>query len=235
MPTLTLDLFTMACDEEASRYRVLDGLQHARGAFGRTEVYPHLSELIHLRADLRRITEEAEALRGGQRGPLSGIDLEAGELRYDTSSDEPLLFDALARWALPHIEATIEEGRALYEFVEERAALRAVGIVPAYRDEGYLLVPDGPRLRVIRYSALLFEQADERYRSLRTAEVDEVPAAALPAQLKRDLAARHPDLPNPAAFRVETEIAFPVEATVLPVAKRKLLEALALGGPMGAA
>ena len=34
------------------------------------------------------------------------------------------------------------EGRTLYEFVAERAALRAVGVVPSYRDEGFLLVRD---------------------------------------------------------------------------------------------
>lgn len=235
MSPLTLDLFTAADDEEAGRYRVLGGLQVVRRAFARNEVYPHLADLIRLHEVLRRVTSGAEALRARQRGPLRGIDLEAGRLLYEEPAGEPLLAESLIRWALPLLEEAIEEGRTLYEFVDEHAALRAVGIVPSYQDEGYLLIPDAGSLRVLRYTVSLFDRPDGRYRSLRTVEVALLPADVPPAEAKRDLVRRHPDLPNPAAYHVETDIELPVEPTVLPVAKRKLLQYLAVGGRPGAA
>lgn len=231
MPALDLAFFTGISDEEGSRYRILGGLQEVGRAFASNRVYPHLADLIHLRAALRRLAEASEPLR--PRGPLTGLDLDEGALRYGEPEGAAPPFDALVVWAMPRIEAAIDEGRAIFDFVEERTAVEAVGIVPSYQDEGYLLVPDGDVLRVIRYGVSLFTRADERFRSLRTASLEGVPAAAPPHELKRLLARRHPDLPNPATYRVATDLDFPVDETMLPVAKRKLLQYLALGGPAG--
>lgn len=237
MPALDLALFTGATDEEMARYHVLGGLQRVRRAFAATQVYPHLAELIRLRAALRQIADEAQSLRERRPGTLSGIDLDAGRLLYEKPEAEWLLFEALIDWALPLIEEVIEEGRTLYEFVDEHSRVETVGIVPAYQDEGYLLVPDAraARLRVLRYAVALFTRAEERYRSLRTAEIAEAPADAPPQEVKRALIAQRPDLPNPATYRLETDLDFPVEETVLPVAKRKLLQYLAVGGTTGRA
>ena len=232
MPALDLAFFTGARDEEASRYHVLHGLQQVRRAFGSNHVYPHLADLIHLRSALREIGERSEGLR--ERGPLTAIDLEEGVLRY-ADGEPPLLFEVLIAWALPLVEAAIEEGRAIYDFVDEHTAVESVGIVPAYQDEGYLLVPDGAVLRVVRYAVSIFTSHNERFRSLRTAAVDEVPMDAPSHALKQLLVAHHPDLPNPATYRVATELQFPVEETVLPVAKRKLLQYFAVGGAPGRA
>jgi hypothetical protein len=235
MPALHLDLFTQASDEEAGRYRILDALQGVRRAFARNEVYPHLGELIRLHDTLSRVSAAAEVLRERQRGPLRGLDLEEGKLVYDDPSEEPMLAQSLVSWALPLMVEAIEEGRTLYEFVEAHAAVLAVGIVPSYQEEGYLLVPDQAQLRVLRYAVSLFEEPDGRYRALRTSEVALADQLILPADVKRFLVERYPDLPNPATYRIETELEFPLEATLLPVAKRKLLQYLAMGGRTGLA
>jgi len=94
-------------------------------------------------------------------------------------------------------------------------------------------VPDETIVRVVRYAVSIFTRADERYRSLRTALVDEVAEGEPPHALKRFLVDRYPDLPNPATYRVASELHFPVEETMLPVAKRKLLHYLTLGGSPG--
>jgi hypothetical protein len=235
MSILNFDLFSAASDEEAARYRILDALQSVRRAFAANEVYPHLGDLIRLHEALTRLTDAAGAVQERQQGPLRGIDLEEGQLIYGDAAELPLLADALARWALPRLADAIEEGRTLYEFVEQHAVVRAVGIVPSYQDEGYLLLPAPPRVRVLRYAMALYEEPDGRYRALRTADIGEAPADVLPAQLKQRLVRAHPELPNPATYRVETDLDFPVDATLLPVAKRKLLQYLAMGGPAGRA
>ncbi len=232
MPALGLDLFTAAHDEESTRYRVLHGLQTVRRAFGENEVYPHLADLIHLHEAMQEIGHRADALRG--RGTVTGIDLDEGTLRYDESEEPALLFETLVEWAFPLVKEVIDEGRAIFDFVDEHTAVEAVGIVPSYQDEGYLLVPDGGVLRILRYAVSIFTRHDERFRSLRTAALGEAPADASPHDLKQQLIARHPDLPTPATYRLATDLDFPVEATILPVAKRKLLQYLAIGGAPGA-
>ncbi len=232
MSALGLDLFTAARDEESTRYRVLHGLQTVRRAFGENVVYPHLADLIHLHQAMQAIGQRAEALRG--RGDLTGIDLSEGTLRYDEAEEPAMLFETLVTWAYPLVQEVIDEGRAIFDFVDEHTAVEAVGIVPAYQDEGYLLVPDGAALRVLRYAVSIFTRHDERFRSLRTADLGEAPSGIPPHALKQRLIAAHPDLPTPATYRLATDLDFPVEPTILPVAKRKLLQYLAVGGAPGA-
>lgn len=231
MSSLDLALFTNAHDEESTRYRVLHGLQAARRAFGENAVYPHLANLIRLHQAMCDVTERSEALR--ERGTVTGVDLKEGTLRYETSNAPAFLFETLIAWASPLIQETIEEGKAIFDFVDERTEVEAVGIVPSYQDEGYLLVPDRGALRILRYAVSIFTQHDERFRSLRTAAIGQAPMDAQPHDLKRRLVAEHPDLPAPATYRLATDLDFPVEATMLPVAKRKLLQYLAIGGSAG--
>lgn len=235
MPELRFDLFAAAADEEAARYRVLDGLQRIQHAFARNEIYPHLANLIQLHATLTRLIAAADDVRERHPGPLSGIDLEEGRLVFGKSPVPDLLAEGLARWALPRLADLIDDGRALFEFVDEHAEVRAIGIVPSYQDEGYLIIPAPRYIRVLRYAMSLYEEPDGRYRSLRTVDVSEAPPGASLLELKRRLVAVHPDLPNPATYCVDTELDFPIEATLLPVAKRKLLQYLAMGGREGVA
>jgi hypothetical protein len=230
---LTLDCFAAASDEEAARYRILAGLQEARHAFDRTRVYPYLADLIRLRRALAAFLEGVDHFREARRGRVTGVDWEAGTLLRDPQDeDPPLLAEGLARWALPLLTDVLEEGRTLFEFVDEHAALAAVGLIPSYQQEGYLLVPgaDGG-LFALRYAVSVLADERGRYRSLRTTPVAaDLPPLAPAAVWKEALAAAFPDLPAPATFRLDTDVPFPVEETVLPVAKRKLLRMITSRG-----
>lgn len=223
MPALSLDLFVAAADPEASRYRVLDGLQHARRAFHRYRVYPHLRSLVHLHAGLRTLLNGAEQVENSTAGPAVGVDWETGRIIH-ARPPAPLAVD-LARWALPHIAEAMEEGRMLYEFAAEHAALAAVGLVPPYRDEGYLVFQSGPSaVRALRYHVSALTGSDGRYRSLRTTPVDvDLDPLAPPQAWKASLTTAFPDLPAPATFRLDADLDLPLDDTLLPVAKRKLL------------
>ena len=220
MTPLTLSLFDGARDAEAARYRVLAGLAHAHDAFTRNRVSPHLGDLIRLHAGLRVLIAGADAIR--PRGAVVDVDWEAGRLVRD-EAPAPLAVE-LARWALPRIEVVLAEGRTLYEFADEHAEIQAVGILPGYRSEGFLLVADGAQVWTLRYQISPITGPDGRYQTLRTSRVD-VPLDPLapPQAWKSALADAAPDLASPAAFRLSAEVDLPVEETLVPVAKRKLL------------
>ncbi|HYE95441.1 MAG TPA: hypothetical protein VD962_04480 [Rubricoccaceae bacterium] len=234
MSALRFDLFTAASDVEAAQYRILAGLQEAHEAFTHNRVYPHLADLVTLRRTLADLLDRVDALRQHAPGRLRGIDWEAGMLLYEPEEGEevaPFLVEPLARWALPLLDEQIEEGRALFEFAAEQAALMAVGLVPPYQDEGFLLVPDDEALLALRYRASVLTGHDGRYRSLATTPVP-VTLSPLtpPSAWKEALAEAYPDLPAPATYRVESAVPLPLEATVLPIAKRKLLRLIAERG-----
>jgi hypothetical protein len=42
--------------------------------------------------------------------------------------------------------------------------------------------------------------------------------------LKSELIKNRSDIPNPAVYSIETELSFPVEETLLPIAKRSLVK-----------
>ena len=221
MSALSLRLFDAASDAEAARYRILAGLAETRQAFRCNEVSPWLDDLVALHRALASLVSGAASL-DGRLGAVVDVDWEAGQLVRE-SADAPLAVE-LARWALPHVEAAIGEGRALYEFAAERAALRAVGLVPTYRDEGVLLVRDGAAVCVLRYHVSPLSGPDGQYRALRTSRLDaDLDPSAPPMAWKAALAEALPDLPTPAAFCLDAEVDLPVQPTLVPVAKRKLL------------
>ncbi|GAB5537473.1 MAG: hypothetical protein Rubg2KO_37220 [Rubricoccaceae bacterium] len=224
MPSLSLDLFAAAADEEAARYRVLSGLQDVHRAFGRTCVYPYLADLVALRRDLAVVLDGLDRLDAAQPGTAVGIDWDSAEVEF--ASDRPtLLAGDLARWALPLIDEAIGEGRTLYEFANEVVALNAVGLVPSYHAEGFLLLPpEADIVRVLRYAVSALTGPDGAYHSLRTSPLDlALDPLATPQAWKDAIREACPELPSPAAFRLASEVELPVEETLLPVAKRKLL------------
>lgn len=220
MPALSLRLFEAASDAEAARYRVLAALAETREAFRALRVAPWLDGLVTAHRGLRALVDGADAVEG--TGAVVDVDWEEGRLVRE-GPRAPLAV-GLARWALPHVEAAIAEGRALYEFAAARAALRAVGLEPPYRDEGFLLVRDGRAVRALRYRLSPLAGPDGTYRALRTVPLDTaLDPLAPPTVWKATLAEAAPDLPAPAAYHVQADVDLPVDATLMPVAKRKLL------------
>ena len=49
-------------------------------------------------------------------------------------------------------------------------------------------------------------------------------------QIKSELLYRKPDLPNPAVYAIETSLKFPLDETLLPVAKRSLVRYISIKG-----
>lgn len=221
-------------DFESAQYRVLGGLREMREAFTSNIIYPYLGSLIELHGTLNAVLENLDQLRSAVPKRATGIDLFQKALIYENEqlgSRELAFVEELIGWALPHIREAIEEGRTIFEFVDEHLHLEEVGIVPSYVQEGYFIVPDsyGNRLHILQYSLSIFTKSEERYRTLRTTtvkSVDQWSIARSPNAIKLELLQENRELPNPATFMVEAALEFPYEDTVLPVAKRKLLRHL---------
>ncbi len=229
---LSLETFVAAVqDVERTQFQVLSGLKKIRQNFHHNKIYPDLSHLIDLHHSLQAIVENADALQQKQPRTLREINLDERKLIY---SDVPLADDHfdqirdLINWAMPYILTAIDEGSTIFEFVEENLQLEVVGILPSYLEEGYVFIPDNAHqsLHLMKYEISIFTGAEEKYRSLKTHIVKSVQQSIIqqPAQtLKLELVQEFPELPNPATYSIATELEFPFQETILPVAKRCLL------------
>lgn len=235
MDALTLDLFLPAAsDVEAAQYRLLARLSCVREAFKRNSIYPYLGELVRLHETVTGLVDGMEDLRDALPATLQGVDLRNRVVLYEQQKlddDQLAAVEEMMRWALPLIQEAIEEGRMIYEFVDDHMKLSEVGIVPAYVKEGYLIIPDRQmkELHVLRYEFSVLVSFEGRHRSLRTTHLKTMPRGVLeldPASIKLDLVTENRDLPNPATYHFETELDFPFTETLLPVAKRKLMRHL---------
>ena len=85
-------------------------------------------------------------------------------------------------------------------------------------------------LQVHKYVSSLFYSGKERFRSLKTEFVKSEEQTILrksPESIKQDLLYERRDLPNPATFICNTDLDFPFTETIFPIAKRKLMAAVA--------
>ncbi len=129
------------------------------------------------------------------------------------------------------MKATISEGAQIYDFVEQQLQIEPVGIVPLYKDEGYVLIRYGgyTEVRVYNYTIALFEHKNARYRSIKMTYLDTRTKnlSNTYEQIKLDIIRTIRALPNPAVYKIEFPLSVPFNETLLPVAKRVLVKHLA--------
>jgi len=232
---LTIDLFTNVQDDlEKRQYVILGALKKISEQFQFYKIYPHLSRLIELRRILKEVIAGIYDLRSKFPKQISKLDWVNRVIEHEvifTSGTDISSVEDLIEWALPRIENVIEEGVAIYEFVESELTVEQVGILPEYKDEGYLFVPDNQKksLNLFRFEVSIFQNTHDQYRALKTQflkylEQDRIKLS--PGSVKLDLIREESELPNPATYAFNTELDFPFETTIFPVAKRRLMHIL---------
>jgi len=228
---LSLELFTQPFDDlERRQYEICAAIDWLVAQFRRNQLYPALQELIGIYRTLERVLQEHEQLHPSEQMQVLPAPDENRSVERSQRDVLEQLFE-LIRWAMPRLAEAIEEGAALFDFVEENISITSVGLLPMYTSEGYVLIPEHRTctLHVLRYTSAQIVEHGDRYRALRTTEILSLRNRGVweaPEAVKHRLIEQYPELPNPATFACETELDFPYAETILPVAKRKLMRAL---------
>jgi len=99
--------------------------------------------------------------------------------------------------------------------------------MPLENKEGYFFLCEGQTKNtwVYQYRLSMFEKHDAKYRSIKTEFIDVWQRNYVNTyqNIKAELLKNKTELPNPAVYAVETDMSFPIEETLLPVAKRSLV------------
>lgn len=217
-------------DFEYKKYVLLAYLKNVQNAFNRVELYPSMAELVMHYKNLLNLKNGKEELSNKFPKELKGIDKETFKLIYDqlAQNDEKLKeIESIVEYSIPKFKYTLEEGKEIFEFVEENCEFMPIGLIPLYTDEGYLFLNNSSMTNtsVFRYQLTMFEKADEKFRGINMSFMEEYTKRLGESyeSIKSKLIKRFVDLPNPATFLIHSKMEFPVDSTLLPVAKRLLV------------
>ena len=232
MKTLNKDWITEKhIDFEYKKYILLAYLQSVEKDFEQTKLYPTLADLIEHYKQVRAIKESRENLLHAFPQKLSAVDWEKFKLMYQKIIDDDAIMselESIINFSIPQFERYLSEGKKIYDFVEEHIHIFPVGVLPLMRNWGYMLLQDGKTAAtaVYEYQITIFEQSDERYRGIHANYVTSFTYSLSNTfeHMKKELIRSKPDMPNPATFAMETDMAFPLTETFLPIAKRVLVK-----------
>ena len=220
-------------DFELQKYRLLAYLTQVNKCFNETKLYPQLSDVIFHHNNLVAFRDNKKFLQDQFPKRVEQVNIQKLELIYERMlQDNELMqeLETITNYALQHMKGTIDNGAEIYEFVEKQTRIEPVGIMPLYKNEGYMLLRYGQyaEVRAYAYTITLFEHKDARYKGVRINYVDTWPKSIANTyeHIKRDIIRSIRTLPNPAVFSVETELAIPLDETLLPIAKRMLVRQL---------
>ena len=220
-------------DFELQKYRLLAYLNEVNKYFTETKLYPQLSDVIFHYNNLIAFRDNKKFLQDQFPKRLDQVNMQKLELIYERMlADNELMneLESITNYSLARMKGTIDNGAEIYELVEKQTRLEPVGIIPLYKNEGYMLVRYGQysEVRAYAYTVTLFEHKDARYKGVRVNYVASWSKSISNTyeHIKRDIIRSIRTLPNPAVFSVETELSIPLDETLLPIAKRMLVRHL---------
>jgi hypothetical protein len=232
MKELSKDWFIEgSIDFEYKKYILLDYLQEINRYFDKSKLYPNLTDLIFHFNNLLYFKKNKIMLQQAFPQRLTQADIEAVKLTYQKIVDDDSSMkeiEAIITYALQKMDPAIQTGKEIYDFVESCLNIDPVGIVPLMPYYGYFSLRNGKEKThgIYEYQVTIFENKDDKYRGINISflETYEESIIKTPEAIKLDLIRRNKFMPNPAVYYVQSDISFPLEQTLLPVAKRCLVK-----------
>lgn len=218
-------------DFELKKYTLLAYLHEINRNFNENKLYPQLSDLIFHYNNIVAFRENKKYLQEHFPKKLTGIQIEKLQVLYEQMIADDVLMQELEEiitYSANEMKTTISNGAEIYEFVEDNLHITPIGIVPLDIQEGYFFLSAGNSrsTHVYQYRLSFFEKHDEKFRSIKTSYVEMMRRSMVNTyeNLKTELIKNRSNIPNPAVYSIETELSFPVEETLLPIAKRSLVK-----------
>lgn len=218
-------------DFELKKYTLLAYLQEVNKYFDQNKLYPQLADVVFHYNNLVAFRENKKYLQEHFPKKLTGIQLQKLQLLYQQMIEDCELMQELEEiinYASATIKNTLQTGAGIYEFVEDKLSIAPIGLIPLDMQEGYFFLSanDSKLINVYHYRLSIFEKKDEKYRSIRTSLIDHRRRSLVFTyeHIKSELIKERSELPNPAVYAIETPLSFPVDETLLPIAKRSLVK-----------
>ena len=224
-------------DFELKKYTLLAYLKEINKYFHESKLYPQLSDIIFHFNNLIAFRENKKFLQEHFPKKLTGVQMEKLQMLYEQMIEDDELMQELEdiiNYSASEMKGTINNGVEIYEMVEDKIIINPIGIIPLDTKEGYFFLSTTSQKQtlVYHYRLSLFEKHDEKYRSMKTAYVNSWDNNFVNTfeSIKSELIKYRHQLPHPAVYSIQIELGFPVEETLLPVAKRSLVKFISATG-----
>ncbi len=220
-------VFSDLKDKELNEYKVLNFLKNCRANFNKNCLYPDLTELRIISTKLKSILNQKSLhnhskyyLLKKNNGSDSCISLENKD--YENLTE-------IVKSYLSYLNEVIEEGFIIHDFVFNNIEVNMIGGLPEYIDEGYLLIPDAKKNKhsVYQYVSSLNLTSPIPLRSINTRYLKSIPnceVSLTSKKFRRELVLQLDSYIDPAIFVCMTNLSFDIPHTILPIAKKKLLD-----------
>lgn len=223
-------------DFEYKKYLLLAYLKEVEREFKSVKLYPPLTELISHYHKLKNFDANKNQINSKFPKEIQSIDLKKVAINYKDKAEDDETMKELANiisYALPQIKKHIEEGKSIYDFIENQLEIEPVGLSSLYQKEGYALVSNGhsKEILIYRYKIDLFHHNLDKYRGIALKFISAIKKSIINTcnQIKLDLIKNFKDLPNPSTWRIVSKNPIPLEQSLLPISKRLLLKNIELG------
>lgn len=220
-------------DFEYKKYILLAYLQEVSCDFDEKKLYPVLSDLVMHYNNLVTIRKNKTYVSNFFPKQISKPDLENFRIEFERLiADEEYMEEvtAILDFSIPLMHRHLEDGKEIYQEVEEDLRIFPVGIVSINPEAGYMMLSKNRSAETCVYSYLItiFENATEKFRGIKTEFIGNYSRSFSNTfeEIKFQLIKDFKHLPNPAVYVVESKTEYPLNETLLPVAKRSLVRYL---------
>lgn len=214
---ISLRDFTDVTDPERSRYLLLNKFKFCQKELNETRLYPTYQMLINLYSQLTDIMSNHNRIFNKEY--TDAITEQESEEKHMLINNEIEKSFELMHWSFAHLNRLLENGKAIYDFVDESITIESIGIYSKYNTDGYFILPDNRErvLRILKYSRNLYKILKTKEVANRRMTLITIPNTVLKNEMISD------DIINQIIYMLDTELNFSYSHTILPVAKRKFL------------
>ncbi len=217
-------------DFELQKYRLLAYLQDVNKYFSSNRLYPQLADVIFHYHNLRDFKENKQLLQNSFPKQLSKVDIERLQLVYtEMLQDDAMMaeLEHIVSYSIEKMKLVIDDGTCIYEQVEQQLHIEPVGIMPLYKNEGYMLLryQAHNEVQVYNFTISRLQHNDTKYKAVKMEYIDRFRKnlSITYEHIKTQLIQRIKKLPNPAVYLIESQLEVPLKETLLPIAKRALV------------
>ena len=209
-------------DFEYKKYLLLAYFQSVEIEFKNKRLYPYYADLLLHYTNLKDLVARQHEISNFFSKDVIGIDLKQEKIIYKKTFLESSVIkeiETIVNYSLPKFQYYLNEGEQLNQFVNNNISIHPIGLEPIYKMEGYFLIQNkaDAETQIFHYSSSVCKGNESRYINYSYVKSEKNSIINTPEKIKCNLVLKNRNLPNPAAYWVESKCDFPFQETLLPV------------------
>jgi hypothetical protein len=236
MTTLDLKKLTSCgSDWESNQYKILIKVREWLMNFNKNKLFPSIEEAIQLNLALEDLLRENIECKLWFDNEIRGQQVNERVIVYEKAHQVGNQLDKLLSfidWALQLNRPVLEEGRIIKNFVENDLEIKRISSTEKnYHGKGYFSLPDNKNgvMNIYLYEIMWDWSQENLYQQINSQLVKSIPQSAIHNSIEEmitNFIHYSQDLHEPVAYILQTDLDFPFEETIFPIAEDKLLKYL---------